>query len=132
MLVTLSFTAAVAQRNHKFDPARFNFALQQYITREAGLTPQQAEAFFPLYDEMNKKVRALFGELHNLKRIKPTTEKECKENLKRRDEIELQMKELQQLYHNKFMKVLPASKVYDVIKAEDSFHRQMFRNARRW
>ena len=39
------------------------------------------------------------------------------------------MKKLQQDYHNKFMKVLPASKVFRIIQAEENFHRQMFKRA---
>ena len=37
------------------------------------------------------------------------------------------MKKLQQTYHNKFMKILPAGKVMEIIKAEDQFHRNAFR-----
>ena len=130
MFLLVSFSSAMAQGMPKFDPARFNQKMQQHIAWQAGLTPKEAEAFFPLYEEMNKKLRALFGELMSLRRIKPSDEKSCRENIRRRDELELQMKEVQQLYHTKFLKVLPASKVYDVIKAEDTFHRQMFRNAK--
>jgi hypothetical protein len=120
----------VAQNERKFDPQRFNQEMQQYITSEAGLTPQEAADFFPLYDELRKKSRVLFREMHRLKRFKPADENACKENIKRRDELDIQMKELQQIYHNKFFNVLPASKVYDVMKAEDSFHRKMFQKAR--
>ena len=117
--------------NPKFNPEEFNARMQQFISREAGLTPQQAAKFFPLYNEMLKKQRVLFIELNRLKRVKPVGNKACMENIKRCDEIEVQMKELQQSYHTKFMKVLPAEKVYDVINAVDKFHRHMFRNARR-
>ena len=46
--------------------------------------------------------------------------------IQKSDECELQLKEIQQQYHKKFMKVLPASKVYDVLRAEEKFHRQIF------
>jgi len=42
--------------------------------------------------------------------------------------MELELKSIQQVYHNKFLNVLSASKVYDVIKAQDRFHRRMFKN----
>lgn len=132
--VTLLFTfmlAAFAQGNPRFNIEQFNARMQQFITTEAALTPQQAAKFFPLYNEMHKKQRVLFVELNKLKRVKPVGNKACLENIKRCDQIEVQMKELQQSYHTKFLKVLPAEKVYDVLKAEDKFHRQMFRNARR-
>ena len=55
-------------------------------------------------------------------------EVECKKCVQKRDVYELELKNIQQTYHNKFFCVLPASKVYDVIKAEDRFHRRAFKN----
>ena len=40
---------------------------------------------------------------------------------------DIEIKRLQQAYHEKFLHILPASKVYRIIKAEDKFHRQQFR-----
>ena len=42
--------------------------------------------------------------------------------------MELELKSIQQTYHNKFFSVMPASKVFDVIRAEDSYHRGLLRN----
>ena len=133
LLIILLFVAlnadVQAQPNQKFSPERYNAELQQFITREAALSPQEAAKFFPLYKEMQQKQRSLFQQMHRTRSIKPTDEKSCRDNIKKCDDLELQMKELQQLYHNKFLKVLPASKVYDIIKAEDKFHRQMLNRA---
>lgn len=126
LLLVIAATVTFAKPEPKFDPNRYNAELQQYITREAALSPQEAAKFFPLYREMQQKQRILFQQVHRYKRIKPTDEKSCRENIKKCDELDVQIKELQQLYHNKFLKILPASKVYDILKAEDKFHRQMF------
>ena len=48
--------------------------------------------------------------------------------IRQRDENELKQKHIQQTYHNKMLTVLSATKLYDVLKAEDRFHRQKFRN----
>jgi hypothetical protein len=37
------------------------------------------------------------------------------------------MKRILQQYHNKFLEMLPATKVYEVIKAEYKFHRRKLR-----
>lgn len=34
---------------------------------------------------------------------------------------------IQKTYHEKFLQILPAKKVYDILNAEDRFHRQMFK-----
>ena len=65
--------------------------------------------------------------MKSLKRIKPTSDSECKKNILKRDEFEIEIKNIQKTYHEKFMKILSAKKVYDILKAEDRFHRQMFK-----
>lgn len=126
----LAFNISDAQnKNRHFTPERFQAELEQYITRKAGLSPKEASKFFPLYSEMLRKQRSIHDELKKLKRIKPTTDAECKKNLMKRDKCEIEIKQLQKTYHEKFMQILPAGKVYDIVKAEERFHRQIFKRA---
>ena len=78
---------------------------------------------------MMKKQRALHDEQKSLKRVKPLTDAECKKNIQKQDELGVQIRQVQQTYHNKFMHILSPAKVYDVLKAEDQFHRQAFKRA---
>ena len=128
LTVLLSLGAFATEPQQKFSPEKFQAELEQFITEQACLTPQEATKFFPLYREMQKKQREVFGQMKALGKVKPTEEAECKKAIQKRDELDLEQKNIQQTYHNKFFTVLPASKVYDVIKAEDRFHRRMFRN----
>jgi hypothetical protein len=41
------------------------------------------------------------------------------------------MKRIQKTYHERFLDLLPASKVYAVLKAEDKFYRHVFRRFNR-
>ena len=115
----------------KFDPKRFQADLEQFITSEAALTPQEASAFFPVYRELLQKQRALFVQAGKNRLVKPTDDEGCRKFIEQSDEISLQIKELQQQYHKKFMKILKPSKVYDVLKAEDRFHRQALKKRTR-
>jgi hypothetical protein len=110
-----------------FDPNRFQADLEQFITHEACLTPQEAARFFPVFRELGKKQRALFEKAPHNRYVKPANEAGCREAIIQRDDRELQVKMLQQQYHLKFMEILPAQKVYDIIRAEEKFHRQAFR-----
>lgn len=112
----------------RFSPERFEAELQNYITKEAGLTPQEATKFFPVYKEMQDKQRTLFERQRELGKTKPTDEQGCMKAIKESDEIDLELKRLQQTYHLRFMELLPASKVYDILKAELRFHRHMMKN----
>ncbi len=128
-LAVLMLLAVSAQEpKKKFSPEKFQAELEQFITNEACLTPQEATKFFPLYREMHKKQRCAYNQMKALGKIKPADESECRKSIQKRDELELELKSIQQTYHNKFLGVLSASKVFDVIKAEDRFHRKTFRN----
>ena len=115
-------------QQQRFSPEKSQADLEQYITKEACLTPQEASAFFPLFREMQKKQRALYNKMREDVRIKPADEDACKKMIQKRDQVELELKSIQQTYHNKFFSVIPPSKVFDVIRAEDQYHRGMFRN----
>ena len=111
----------------KFDPAKFDADLEQFIMTNAGLSPQEAAAFFPLYREMQRKQRAYFDEMRRNSHIDTNDDKSCREAIEKKDKMEIEIKEIQQQYHSKFMKVLPAGKVFKIIKAEERFHRQAFK-----
>ncbi|MBR6320486.1 MAG: hypothetical protein IKR50_08660 [Prevotella sp.] len=120
-----------AQENEKqkFSPERFDAELQQFITTEAKLTPEEAAKFFPVYKEMQAKQRELFNKQKDLAMKKPQDEAACEKAIKDRDTNELEMKRIQKAYHKRFLEMMPASKVYDVLQAEDRFHRRMLK---RW
>ena len=110
-----------------FDPKRFEAELEQYITTHASLTPQEASKFFPVYRQMMKKQRALFDEMRRLRMINPKDNEACEEAIRKQDELDIQIKQLQQEYHGRFLMMLPANKVLSIIKAEEKFHRQIFK-----
>ena len=113
----------------KFSPERFQAELEQYITKHACLSQKEAAKFFPIYKEMQAKQRVIYERQRQLDKVKPADEKGCETAIRQRDEYDLELKRIQQTYHNKFLTVLSASKLYDVLKAENGFHRQMLRNA---
>ena len=93
-VTSLTVSAQHPRGRIHFDPARFKADMEQYIAREACLTPKEASEFFPLFDEMLRKERALFDQMSNISRVKPATEKGCADAVKKRDELEIQIKEL--------------------------------------
>jgi len=127
-LMLLCATNAAAQGKRTFDPMRFEMELEQFIATDACLSPEDASVFFPVYREMRKKLRTYFGSDRNYRHIDPTDDKICAEAIRFRDRNDVEMKHLQQDYHEKFMRLLPASKVYRIIQAEDKFHRRTFEN----
>ncbi|MDD7318301.1 MAG: hypothetical protein SOZ80_02805 [Prevotella sp.] len=129
ILLALSITVNAQNRHGRsdFDPAKLKAEMEQFITKEACLTPIEASIFFPVFDEMMRSERALFDQIKTLQQVKPATEQGCADAVRKRDMLEIQIKELQQQYHNRFLKILPASKVYDALRAKHRFHRRMFK-----
>lgn len=132
LMVSVASVCAQPKKPHGgFNPQKFEADLEQYITTNAGLTPQEAAKFFPVYRQMTKKMRSLFDEMRRYHHVNPKDVNACAEAIRRQDEIDIQLKMLQQEYHSRFMLILPANKVFDIIKAEDRFHRQMFKRMRK-
>ena len=133
LAVTLFLTVAAipmaAQYGPKFNPAKFKADRERYIAVEACLTPTEAAKFFPLYDEMNNKQRVLFDQIRDLKRITPADDEGCRKTIAEIDRLELEIKQLQANYHTRFMTIISPEKLFKVIRAEGSFHRQAMKNA---
>ena len=126
VLMLMVVLGASAEEQQKFSPEKFQADLEQYITTEAGLTNEEAAKFFPLYREMQQKQRVVYNKIHELFKL-PHDEASCKRAIQRRDQLEIELKQIAQTYHNKFLRVIPASKVIGTIVAEDKFHRRAFR-----
>ena len=116
-----------AQDRKKFSPEKFEADLQEFITKEANLDAQEAARFFPLLKEMHKQQRSIYGKMMGLGRTKPSGEAACAEAIKQQDKCNLELRELEQNYHKRMLRVIPASKLYDAIQAESRFHRRMMR-----
>lgn len=131
VVMLFAATQLVAQaperKRQKFDPKVFEMKMEQYVSTAAGFTPSEASKFFPLYREMHRKLRVCFKEMRMYRHVDTNDDEASYKAIKRLDEIDLEMKELQQRYHEKFLKVVPAGKVMKVIKAEERFHRQAFK-----
>jgi len=114
------------QHHAQFDPAKFDADLEQFITTEACLSPQEASEFFPVYREMLRKQRMLYDEMRRNRHINIFDNQACQNAIEKQDKLDIQIKEIQQQYHNRFMKLLPAGKVIKIIRAEEKFHRLAF------
>ena len=130
-LIVLTFslctTAQQARGMKHFSPEKFEKELRQFVIKHASLTQAEADKFFPLYKEMQQQQRELFKQQRADAHKQPQTDAECLKAIRERDRIEVELRKIQQSYHERFLEVLPASKVYNVIKAEDRFHRMKLR-----
>lgn len=124
VVVSLLVMNAVNAQEKKFSPEKFDAEMEEYITQKANLDQLEAAKLFPLFKEMHKKQRAIYNRMRSLGHAKPADEDGCTEAIKEIDKCNLELKQLEQNYHQKMLQVVPASKLYDVIKAETHFYRK--------
>lgn len=124
VLLIASVIEISAQTPKKFDPEKFSRDQETFIAREAKLSSQEADKFFPVFREMKNKQRALFHKQRQCVRSKPQNDKEAEKLICDMDRIDMQLKKIQIEYHTKFCKVIPATKVFLCLKAEERFKHQ--------
>lgn len=135
-IVALAFAPlmwATGGCDQRLSKDEFRAKQQAYITEKAGLTSEEAEAFFPLYFELQDRKHQLNEEAWKLMR------EGKQENLseERYDEImegvydaRISSDRLEKTYYGKFKKILSSKKIYQVQRAEMRFHRELLKGMR--
>lgn len=101
-----------------------------FFTAELDLSPEEAQVFWPVYNQYSKESREAHGEtMKALWALKDRKGEATDAQMKERIEtyIKAQQKEQNLLpgYNDKFLKVLPAKKVGKLYLAEEKFRMQM-------
>ena len=131
VLMLLSFSGSIfaeVSQGKRLSQEQFVAELEKFVAAEAELTPQEAAKLFPIMREMYNKQRLYFDKLKQMHRNCPTTDDECRDAVKQRDKIDLDIKKLQQAYHVKMLNVVSPRKVMRAINAEDKFHRMKLKD----
>lgn len=122
---------APGQGKPRFDPKEFQQRMEAELTRQAGLTPEEARAFFPIYKEMKEKQRNIGVQIHRLKKECQADEAAYAATIAKIKQLQVESAQLEQNYYKRLVEAVPASKVFKVMKAEDDFHRRMVQGGQR-
>lgn len=103
---------------------------KSYLTQEAELTQEEADAFFPLYNELQQKKfdlnRDLREKLRKMeKRDDTIADDEYLDAVNAVNDLNLKEAQLDQEYYAKFARILPAKKLYKLQQADGNFARTM-------
>lgn len=118
-------------RSGQFSPTEYWNQQKAFFTERAGLTEDEANAFFPLYNELQQKKRELNRETRRIMRQEGGAATSEEQSLKAIDaiaETNIKIAELEKEYLQKFKKVLPASKILKVQNAEEQFNSQILKD----
>lgn len=113
----------------EFSPEAFNRHMEQFITERAGLSADEATAFFPLMHEMLAKQRANNDQQRQLmEKCGPqATEKDYEQAVMRSLELEAENKNIERTYYQRFHSVLSWEKIHKVKNALVEFQMEALR-----
>ena len=101
-----------------------------FFTKELDLSPEEAVKFWPLYNEMGKKMREAEGEMRkkarDMRDAKNVSEEVYKQAIMDMLASEQKVQSIKKEYYQKMLQVIPASKLWKLGEAERKFHRQLF------
>ncbi len=135
MAMTLAFTlSASAHRNCGEDwKEKMMCEKIAFLTAEIGITPEEAQTFWPVYNEVNKeKDAAMHKAFRTYKALNEALEagkpeKEIARLLKDYLEALEDQRDIDEKAVEKYMKVLPVEKVAKLYVGEEKFRRQHIR-----
>ena len=121
---------AALGRRAGFNKQEFRQRMQDYITKEANLTQEEAKAFLPIYNEYKDKQRQIHMSINKLKKNTPNNndEKAYEKCLMEMAELNAQMAGLDSVYYKKICKAISAQKFFKILNIEDRMHRKMLQN----
>ncbi len=135
IMMMAMLTSAIAQpRGERFSPKEFRAHLEEFISKEAGLTASEGKAIFPIFHEMKEKQFKAQDKIFRLKRNGPAcnaNDKEFANAIQKIKSLEVEKAETEEMYYKKMCKAISARKVFLVMQAEDKFHRRMINNFNR-
>ena len=102
----------------------------KYITSQVTLTKEESEKFIPLYREFQeKRVEAFMdaSEWHKEVDTKAFTEDDFRKKNESYINDRLNKAALDRVYYEKFRKVLPESKIYEILKAEKNYKKVLLK-----
>lgn len=139
--ITLFMPSTILQAQEKEESenyARFKHRAEQfdkmrsmkiaYISEQIELTPEEAEKFWPVYNEMGSKRESITHDL--LKRFfnpeespAEVSDEMAEEIMQNRFAQEQALLDLKKEYHTKFTEIMSASKVMKLYESENNFRR---------
>ena len=120
-------------RGKGFDPGKIRLEHERYITEKAGLTPDEAQRFFPLFHELKQQHRDIRGKIRRaMERVENSrlTELDARRILSEVRRLRSQEAKLDMDAYVRFERILPPQKLLRVMRADHELRRDIFKNGR--
>lgn len=132
LLSSESFAQEPNEKGRRFDREAFEAKRNAFITAEVGLTPEEAEIFIPLCNELRQKLFEVGRQNRKfaraiLKKEHPTDE-EYLQLINTSLEVKMKEAQIEKDYYEKFKKVISPEKLFKYRQAEMKFARNFMKS----
>ncbi len=133
ILIVLPFARSAAQNQNNME--KLNAYRIAFFTRRMNLTQQEAEKFWPVYNDFQDKRNRIQQQRMSLNRSinqneLNMSEKELIEAGDKMIELQVQEAALAQEFHKKFKEILPPAKVIRLYQAENQYRLMLLNELR--
>ncbi len=121
-------------KERKFSHEQFKAKQKSHIIEMAKLTPEEAEAFFPLFFELQKEKFRIEHEARSKvikERGQKLSDEQWKELLGNTADAKIAIAKLEKEYITKYLQVVSPKKLLDIQRAEHSFQSYMIKSMTR-
>lgn len=102
-----------------------------FITSRTGMSREEAEKFWPVYNQNQAELAQLRtrmkAEVRRKAGIDEMTDEELKSQMEKKFQFEEEKLKLEKQFYKEYLKLLPARKVAKLYKAEDDFKKEILR-----
>lgn len=138
-LAIFALTSAFAQEKKEGDQEMFEKIKAEkisYFTTKLDLTPTEAQAFWPVYNEYEKKRFDIMRQIHDFERMPDDkfaslSDSEIDKQTEKYIQTFDQQAKLLREYNTQFQKILPNKKVLLLYRTENQFRAHLIREYKR-
>lgn len=139
ILAIFSFSHLIAQERREINPEMYEKIKAEkisFFTSKLDLTPTEAQGFWPVYNEYEKKRFEIQKQIHEFERMPDEkfaslTEPEIGKLTNSYIESFEREGTLRKEYHKQFLKILPMKKVLMMYRTENEFRGHLIREYRK-
>lgn len=134
ILFSLLVGASFAQRpGERYDPEKLQAAKVAFITTRLDLKSDQAEKFWPIYNEFSDKRESMLREMAGLnnRRGEALSEEEAKNRISKKFELEEKLMKEEKSFVEKASKVISYNQIFLLNGLSRDFARQLYQRQRK-
>ena len=138
ILVLVMTTFSFGQQKKEGKPTKEKIKAMQigYITEKLSLTSEEAQKFWPIYNEFDDKMEAIRKEMRTPNKegfsIDDMNDAEVEKMVNAHIIVRQKELDIQKEYHTKFKAVLPIKKVAKLYKADQDFKRDLLQKIKNY